>query len=524
MKYKNIAKAAACLLCLFCLSFRLWAGGSPAATRLSVVIVGGGPAAMTAAQTIARFNPNVSVQVIKSHRSKGQLEEAGNIENWPGSPLIKGSKLQSLMEDKASASSSVSIIEDHIVETDLKGVLKELRGENSVYFADIVILASGAEPNLPKNLEPHKGTGVFTCTDCDGPRFANKDVLVIGGGPSAIEQAVSLLSLNAQKVHLAVRGDHFKADETMIEHLYNVLNRSKNTLFLYYGHKLESVYLNQDGLLNASALRHKGGRLTLPVSGVFSATGQKPNSSIYPDVCLNEKSYVQRYDFNQNRWSHPEGKSRLLTLGTADSPFNTRLLAAAKGAASAQILHKAVTKNFRNEKRRVAVLGAGIGGKTAALYARRAGFEVYLFDPGNRKMLKSFWPVLKSEFSLHKGLSRQLQHLSVNIVLADSITVAKIGEQYHVQTGEFTVSVDAIIANTLEYSAESLDIENAVLEDLEKDYTWSNTCLDLVFTAGDVSEQPDLPRQAITAAYSGYLAGIRVLEALITLQNESMSE
>ncbi|TMO21415.1 hypothetical protein CWC28_21455, partial [Pseudoalteromonas sp. S4492] len=120
---------------------------------------------MTAAQTIARFHPTISVKVIKSPKIKGQLEEAGNIENWPGSLIIKGKGLLNMMEDKAGSNDNVDIIEDHIVETLLQGTPKVLHGERSTYFASIVILASGAEPNLPKILEPYKGTGVFTCTD-----------------------------------------------------------------------------------------------------------------------------------------------------------------------------------------------------------------------------------------------------------------------------------------------------------------------------------------------------------------------
>ena len=475
---------------------------------------------MTAAQTIAGFHPSISVKVIKSPKIKGQLEEAGNIENWPGSLILKGKGLLNMMEDKAGSNDNVDIIEDHIVETHLQGTPKVLHGERSTYFASIVILASGAEPNLPKILEPHKGTGVFTCTDCDGPRFTNKDVLVIGGGPSAIEQTINLLSLNANRVHLAVRGSDFKAEETLIKHLYKILDRSKKNLFLYFEHNLEAVHLNKDGMMNASSLRHREGRLTLPVSGVFSATGQKPLSSIYPEVCLNDKGYIQRYGPGKHLWSQPMPKSNFLTLGSIDSPFNTRLLAAAKGATSAQMLNKTATSSHWIKKR-VAILGTGIGGKTAALYAKRSGFDVFLIDIGARKPMKSFWPVLKSEPSLLRGLDKQLSNLSVSTLRTESVSLIQTESHYHIQAGSYSILVDAIIANTLEYSAESLGISLMTPEDFNHEYRWSHTCLRGVFTAGDVAVQPDLPRQAITAAYSGHLAGLQALEEILAMQDHN---
>ncbi|WP_257291582.1 FAD-dependent oxidoreductase [Endozoicomonas sp. ONNA1] len=513
MKYKNINKLTACLLLTLFLSPTL------RALTPSVVVVGGGPAAMTAAQTIARFNPSVTIRVIKSHKSQGQLEGAGTIENWPGSLTIKGSSLQKLMEDKASSNPNVQIIEDHIVETQLKGTLKVLQGERSAYYATLVILASGAKPNLPTILEPYKGNGVFTCTDCDGPRFAEKDVLVVGGGASAIEQAISLLSLNANKVHLAVQGSSFKAESIMIDLLYNALERRKKALFLYFEHNLESIYINQNGLLNASTLSFEGGRrrLSLPVSGVFSAIGQKPQSGIYPDICLNNKDYIQRYDFNQTPWSQPLMKSNMLTLGSVDSPFVTLLMAAARGTTSAQWLNKTVTKSVWS-KRRVAILGAGIGGKTAALYASRSGFDVVLIDTRNRKPLKSFWPVPDTESSLLISLDKQLLRLSVSTITADTITLMPLENLYRVQADNRSIMVDGVIANTLEYSPEDLGIGSIAPESLDNEYRWSHTCQSGVLTAGDVAVHHDLPRQAITASYSGYLAGLRALEEILMME------
>ncbi|WP_422473209.1 FAD-dependent oxidoreductase [Endozoicomonas sp. ALB032] len=511
MKSKNIIKVGL-LLTLFL---------SPTLRALtpSVVIVGGGPAAMTAAQTIARYNPMVRIQVIKSHKSQGQLEGAGIIENWPGSLTIMGRGLQQLMEDKARSSPNVQIIEDHIVATQLKGKMKILQGERSVYYAPLVILASGAKPNLPTILEPYKGNGVFTCTDCDGPRFAEKDVLVVGGGASAIEQAISLLSLNANKVHLAVQGSSFKAESILIDLLYNALERRKKALFLYFEHNLESVYINQDGLLNATTLSFEGGRrkLSLPISGVFSAIGQKPQSSMYPDICLNNKDYIQRYDLNQTPWSQPLMKSSILTLGSVDSPFVTLLMAAARGTTTAQWLNKTVTKSIW-PKRRVAILGAGIGGKTAALYASRSGFDVVLIDTRNRKSLKGFWPVPDNESSLLTSLDKQLLKLSVSATTVDTITLTPLENLYHVQADSRSIVVDGVIANTLEYAPESLGIGSTAPESPDNEYRWSHTCQSGVLTAGDVAVQHDLPRQAITASYSGYLVGLRALEEILMME------
>ncbi|WP_252177643.1 FAD-dependent oxidoreductase [Endozoicomonas sp. 4G] len=508
MKSKNIHKVAACLLLTVFLS--------PALRALtpSVVIVGGGPAAMTAAQTIARFNPSVTIRVIKSNKSQGQLEGAGIIENWPGSLTIQGASLQQLMEDKARSHPNVQIIEDHIVGTQLKNTLKVLQGERATYYATLVILASGAVPDLPTVLKPYKGNGVFTCTDCDGPRFAEKEVLVVGGGASAIEQAISLISLNAHKVHLAVQGDRFKAESVMIDLLYSTWERSKKALFLYFGHRLESVYTNQNGLLNASTLSFEGGRrrLSLPISGVFSAIGQRPQSGMYPDVCVNNKGYIQRFDPDKTLWSQPLLKSNMLTLGFVDAP--TLLMAAARGTASAQLLHKRVTKSSW-PKRRVAILGAGIGGKTAALYASRSGFEVVLIDTRNRKPLKNVWPVFESESSLLRSLDQQLLKLSVSTITADTITLTSLEHLYYVQADKISITVDGIIANTLEYSSESLGIGSITPESFDNEYRWSHTCRSGVLTAGDVAVQYDLPRQAITAAYSGYLAGLQALEEIL---------
>ncbi len=189
-----------------------------------VTVIGAGPAGLTAAITIKRQLPEIQVTVIKSHE-KGQLESTDSIENWPGQPPIPGEKLLKKIE-KEAIRLGIIIRHDHIENISHHGHKKLIYGKNKTYLSSLVIIATGATPNIPESLTPLLGKGVYTCATCDGPRMSHKKAIVIGGGSNAAETALALHNLNAD-VTMIIRGNSLKAEQVLTDRLLEQQDISK---------------------------------------------------------------------------------------------------------------------------------------------------------------------------------------------------------------------------------------------------------------------------------------------------------
>ena len=255
-----------------------------------VLIIGSGPAGYTAAVYAARamLNP-VLVQGIQPG---GQLTITTEVENWPGDTHVQGPDLMVRMEVHAKAMGA-EVISDHISSLDLsRRPFVAQSDSGTTYVADAVILATGAQANwlgLPSE-EKFKGFGVSACATCDGFFYRGKEVVVIGGGNTAVEEALFLTNF-ATKVTLIHRRDALRADKTNQDRLFK---HPKITML--WNSEVTEV-LGDDTPRGVTAVRVKnlltGVETDIPCAGFFVAIGHSPASELVKDqLTLHNGGYV----------------------------------------------------------------------------------------------------------------------------------------------------------------------------------------------------------------------------------------
>lgn len=256
-----------------------------------VLIIGSGPAGYTAAVYSARamLNP-ILVQGIQPG---GQLTITTEVENWPGDTEVQGPELMVRMEAHARAMGA-EVISDHIASLDLARRPFTAQGDTgTTYTADAVILATGAQARwlgLPSE-EKFKGFGVSACATCDGFFYRGKEVVVIGGGNTAVEEALFLTNF-AAKVTVVHRRDAFRAEKIMQDRLFR-----HPKIAVLWNHTVEEV-LGTEAPLGVTGLRVRdvrtGAESTLPCDGFFVAIGHAPASDLVKDqIELHHGGYVK---------------------------------------------------------------------------------------------------------------------------------------------------------------------------------------------------------------------------------------
>ena len=247
-------------------------------TRL--LIIGSGPAGYTAGVYGARAMLNPIL--VQGMQPGGQLTITTEVENWPGETEIQGPDLMVKMEAHAKAAGT-EVITDHISDLDLSKRPFTAKGETgTTYTADAVILATGAQAKwlgLPSE-EKFKGFGVSACATCDGFFYRGQNVVVIGGGNTAVEEALFLTNF-AEKVTLIHRRDELRSEKILEDRLMK--NPKIEPLWF---HELEEV-IGADSPLGVEAVRVKHvktGEITeIPCKGVFVAIGHAPASELVKD-------------------------------------------------------------------------------------------------------------------------------------------------------------------------------------------------------------------------------------------------
>ncbi len=246
--------------------------------RVKVLIVGSGPAGYTAAVYAARAM--LDPVLIQGLQPGGQLTITTDVENWPGDSQVMGPDLMVRMEAHARATGA-EVVSDIVTSVDLSQ--RPFRAETdggAVYLADAMILATGAQAKwlgLPSE-EAFKGFGVSACATCDGFFYRGQDVAVIGGGNTAVEEALFLTNF-ASKVTLVHRRDELRA-EKILQH--RLLNHPK--VEVLWNHALDEVTGTTDPRgVEGVRLRHvdTGELLELSVKGVFVAIGHAPASQLF---------------------------------------------------------------------------------------------------------------------------------------------------------------------------------------------------------------------------------------------------
>ena len=254
-----------------------------------LIILGSGPAGYTASVYAARANLNPVL--ITGLEVGGQLTTTTEVENWPGDHNnLQGPELMDRMKEHAEKY-NVRIINDYIKAVDFKKNPLSLIGEKDEYVSDALIIATGASAKY-LGLAPEKaflGRGVSACATCDGFFYKDQEVAVIGGGNTAVEEALYLSNI-CSKVSVIHRRDEFRAEKILQDRLFKKVKEGKIELVL--NSNLDEVI--GDEVVNAIKVRDNNGNLNeLNVQGVFVAIGHKPNTDIFEGHLDMEGGYIK---------------------------------------------------------------------------------------------------------------------------------------------------------------------------------------------------------------------------------------
>jgi len=253
-----------------------------------LIILGSGPAGYTAAIYAARAN--LEPVLIQGMEPGGQLMTTTDVDNWPGEPEgVQGPDLMDKMKRQAERFET-RIIFDHIAGTDLSERPFTLKGDQGTYTCDALIISTGASAmylGLPSE-DTFMGKGVSACATCDGFFYKGQDVIVVGGGDSAVEEALFLANI-ANHVTVVHRRDEFRAERIMQEKLFE-----KPNIDVLWNTELDEVLGDQTGVTGARLRNNQSGESQdMAVTGVFIAIGHKPNTDIFGDpLDMDQAGYI----------------------------------------------------------------------------------------------------------------------------------------------------------------------------------------------------------------------------------------
>ncbi len=255
-----------------------------------LLILGSGPAGYTAAVYAARAN--LKPVLITGMAQGGQLMTTTEVDNWPADAMgVQGPELMKRFQEHAERFET-NIIFDHIHTAKLQQKPFQLIGDSATYTCDALIIATGASAQylgLPSE-EKFMGKGVSGCATCDGFFYRGQDVAVIGGGNTAVEEALYLSNI-AKHVTLVHRRDTFRAEKIMIDHLMEKVKEGKITLQL--NQTLDEVLGDNSGV-TGMRLKHAQTDATqdFALMGVFIAIGHKPNTDLFKDQLKMTNGYL----------------------------------------------------------------------------------------------------------------------------------------------------------------------------------------------------------------------------------------
>jgi thioredoxin reductase (NADPH) len=256
-----------------------------------VLILGSGPAGYSAAVYAARAN--LKPVMITGVEQGGQLMTTTDVENWPGDPMgVQGPELMQRLLQHAERFKT-EIIFDHIHTAKLTEKPIRLIGDSGEYTCDALIIATGASAQylgLPSE-EAFMGKGVSACATCDGFFYRGQEVAVIGGGNTAVEEALYLSHI-ANKVTVIHRRDKFRAEPILVDRLMGKVEEGK--IEIKWNHKLEEVVGDNSGVTGIKVKQITDDSVsTVPLHGVFIAIGHKPNTSIFEGQLKMHNGYIQ---------------------------------------------------------------------------------------------------------------------------------------------------------------------------------------------------------------------------------------
>ena len=254
-----------------------------------LIVLGSGPAGYTAALYAARAN--LKPVLITGVEVGGQLTTTTEVENWPGGHAeLQGPELMVQMAEHVERFDA-SIVNDHIHTTQLNTSDQPLTliGDQGTYTCDALIIATGASAQylgLPSE-EAFKGKGVSACATCDGFFYRGQDVAVVGGGNTAVEEALYLSNI-AKTVYLVHRRDALRAEKILQDRLL-----AKENIKPLWNHQLSEVLGDDMGVTGMRIRQNDGAEQDIDLAGVFIAIGHTPNTGIFADQVDMEEGYIQ---------------------------------------------------------------------------------------------------------------------------------------------------------------------------------------------------------------------------------------
>jgi thioredoxin reductase (NADPH) len=263
---------------------------NPSTRHARVLILGSGPAGWTAALYAARAN--LAPVLITGIAQGGQLMTTTEVDNWPADVGgVQGPELMQRFQQHAERFKT-EVVFDHIHAVDLGRRPFTLAGDSGAYTCDTLIVATGASAKylgLPSE-QAFMGKGVSGCATCDGFFYRGDEVCVVGGGNTAVEEALYLANI-ASRVHLIHRRDKFRAEPIMVDKLHDKVAAGRMQLHLW--HMLDEV-LGDDSGVTGVRIRHAqtGATADLALKGCFIAIGHQPNTGIFEGQLAMNDGYI----------------------------------------------------------------------------------------------------------------------------------------------------------------------------------------------------------------------------------------
>ncbi|RYY80649.1 MAG: thioredoxin-disulfide reductase [Moraxellaceae bacterium] len=259
--------------------------------HIRLLILGSGPAGYSAAVYAARAN--LKPVVITGLQQGGQLTTTTEVDNWPGDPHgLTGPALMERMQAHAERFGT-ELVYDHINEVDLQQRPFRLVGDDGEYTCDALIIATGATAQylgLPSE-EDYMGRGVSACATCDGFFYKNQPVMVVGGGNTAVEEALYLANI-ASHVTLVHRRDKVRSEKILQDQLF--IKEKEGKISILWNNQIDEILGNDSGV-NAVRLQSTANdtQQTVDVQGVFIAIGHKPNTGLFEGQLHLENGYIK---------------------------------------------------------------------------------------------------------------------------------------------------------------------------------------------------------------------------------------
>ena len=309
----------------------------------SLLILGSGPAGYTAAVYAARAN--LKPTLITGIELGGQLTTTTDVENWPGDPNdLQAPDLMERMKAHAEKFNT-EIIFDHIKSANLSERPFSLVGDNTTYTSDALIIATGASAKY-LGLESEKaylGKGVSACATCDGFFYKGLDVVVIGGGNTAVEEALYLANI-ASKVTLVHRRDKLRAEAMLVDKLNQKVSDGK--IEIIWNSTLNNVLGDETKVTGVELdIKDSTDKKLIDCSGVFIAIGHQPNTSLFSEYLeMDDSGYLKISGGSQGNSTETSVKGVFAAGDVSDSIYRQAITSAGSGCMAALDAEKYLDK------------------------------------------------------------------------------------------------------------------------------------------------------------------------------------